>query len=303
MTILITGATGFLGSHLLEGLLHSNYELLATRRTLSDMKRVAQFVNHVRVTWYNTDEISWENIFTRHEIDGIIHTATEYGRNKEVSDIYTSNIIFPLRLCETAIMHRIGFFINTDSYFTKFPHYRYLNNYITSKEIFLSALKQFAGRLKIINVKLEHVFGPDDSENKFVTMLIRKLLNNEVSIDLSEGNQMRDFVYVSDVVSAYQIILQKIKHISTDTEFEVGQGRSITIKEFAKMAKHESGASTELLFGKISARQPEIESSKADLTNLSSLGWACQYSTTEAIKKTIAIERKLYAAKGIQTQS
>ena len=58
MKILLTGATGFLGSHIAEALLAAGYELLLTRRTNSDLSRCNVFVDQVR--WTNTDFATFE---------------------------------------------------------------------------------------------------------------------------------------------------------------------------------------------------------------------------------------------------
>jgi nucleoside-diphosphate-sugar epimerase len=289
--ILLTGATGFLGSHLLKDLIEAGFFLVVLKRKSSSLDRISTFINHSAVRIYNIEETgNFDLLFTEQKIDGIIHVATDYGRNKTLSNTLTSNLIFPIQLCEKAIEHKAGFFINTDTYFSKFPEYEHLNDYIKSKIFLNTALKKFIEQIKLINLKLEHIYGTHDHPDKFVTMLLHKLKNKEPFIDLTEGNQKRDFVYVKDVTKAYLSILNNIETIKSGEHFEIGTGESISIKNFVLLLKEISHSSSQLNFGALANRNTEFPESKANTAKIKALGWSPGYSLNSALKEIVDSE-------------
>jgi len=129
-TILITGATGFLGSHLVEKLLSDGFNIIVLKRSFSNVWRIKHLLD--KLISYDIDKISLERIFEENKIDVIIHTATLYGRKKEkIYEIIESNFILPLKLLELAVINNTKSFINTD---TSLP--KHLNYYSLSKNQF-----------------------------------------------------------------------------------------------------------------------------------------------------------------------
>ena len=78
MRVLLTGATGFLGSHLLKTLVSKGYEVIVLKRTTSDMWRLKGFEN--TFISYDIDQVPLQKVFEDQYIDTIIHTACMYGR-------------------------------------------------------------------------------------------------------------------------------------------------------------------------------------------------------------------------------
>lgn len=290
--ILLTGSTGFLGSWLLKRFLESGEDVVAVKRSFSDTSRINSHLVNPRLHLYDLDRINPATLFESHAIDTIVHAATQYGR--EATPIYVileANLIFPLRLAELGMAHGVRCFINTDSYFNKNnSSYSNLLNYSLSKKSLLTWLQKFSDRVKIINVVLEHVYGPHDSESKFVEGLIRRIAIDRVtSVALTHGHQKRDFVYLDDVVSAYLKLVQHGReHDFRFKTFEVGMGESTQIRDFAIAVKSLSGSPTQLCFGDIPYRSDEIMNSVADISQLKELGWSPKIHVPEGIEKILA---------------
>lgn len=285
--ILLTGATGFLGSKILEALLENDYNVSILLRQQSDNWRIKHLEGKYH-PFINNNESSIDVIFLENDIDTIIHTATEYGRAKDLSSIYESNIIMPLQLLEAGYRNNLRLFINTDSFFSK-PNIKtsYLGGYISSKKIFLDDLLSYSNKIKIANIRLEHVFGKNDGEGKFITNLLKDLKSNKPDIALSDGKQKRDFVYLPDVVDAYIKVLQNSDTEYGFTEYQIGTGTSISVKDFVKELAQALKSTSKLNFGALPSRPDEIQFSQADTSNSKKIGWAPKYSLTEAIKNLL----------------
>lgn len=289
--ILLTGATGFLGSHLLVGLLANGHEVIAIKRSYSNTSRISNSLKHKKLHLYDIDLIDDQTLFTNHSIDTIVHTATEYGRgNTPTVQILQANLILPLRLVELGIKNGVNCFINTDSYFNKYNNtYSNLLNYSLSKNSLLGWLNQLTGKIKVINIVLEHIYGSHDSESKFVESVIKNIAVQKVKkMALTHGHQRRDFIYVDDVVSAFlKLIEYGQNHNFIFKKFEVGTGESIQVRDLPELVKKISKSPTVLAFGEITYRSDELMDSKADISQLRELNWVPKISITDGIRKIL----------------
>jgi len=285
----MTGATGFLGSKLLERLVEQfdGYKVTVIKRSFSNIKRIS----HLKFDYFDIDQIKFSELFKEKRYDAIVHCATNYGRNHEKSsEIIESNLVLPLKLLELGVSHGVQIFINTDTILDK-----NVSDYSLSKKHFRNWLEKFSDRINCINLSLEHFYGPGDNDSKFVTDIIRKLLMNVPSLDLTEGNQTRDFIYIDDVVSAIVVLLLKNQNKSTGySNFDIGSGASISIKEFVSLVKkHCVNDSTFLNFGAIPYRINEPMQVKVDTSELNKLGWKCNWNIDTGLIQTIKFERKI----------
>lgn len=289
--ILLTGSTGFLGSSLLDRLLQQGEEVVAIVRSTSSRMKIKHRLEAPLLHLFEIDANDPQHIFDRYEIDTIIHAATEYGRGATpLYSILDANLILPLRLAELGVQSGIKCFINTDSFFNKRGNsYSNLLNYSLSKKSLLAWLEKLAGNLKIINVVLEHIYGPGDSDSKFVESTIRKVAIERVSrVALTHGHQQRDFVYLDDVVDAYLKLVAYGRAQEFRFEvFELGTGRATQVRDFVGLIKSLSGSATELGFGDIPYRSDEIMCSTADVSMLRKLNWTPTVDVREGVRRII----------------
>ena len=134
-------------------------------------------------------------------------------------------------------------------------------------------LRAIDGQINFINLQMEHIYGPNDSEGKFVTFLIQSMRSGVKELDLTDGIQIRDFIYVDDAVSAYLAVLTHLEELSGYCQFEVGTGISHTVRELVETICTELGATTQLNFGKKLRADCEIMFSTARIQRLVQLGW------------------------------
>ena len=106
-TIVLTGATGFLGSHILKGLVHTNtYHVVVLKRSFSNLTRIANLLQRHDIEYLNVDleENTIKQRFSKGDISAVIHCATEYGRGrKPIANVLRANLIFPINLLDMCV--------------------------------------------------------------------------------------------------------------------------------------------------------------------------------------------------------
>ncbi len=287
-TLLITGVNGFLGSHLAESLKES-YHIIG----LTSEKNSRDRVRHLPIEFVSSGE-SLDSVFSNHKVYAVIHTATIYRKQDgSISSMLKVNISLPVTLMELCLKYDVDLFLNTDSFFNSNYSYSYLSEYTLTKKQSLEWLKLLVlgkGSLKLVNMKLFHIYGENDSRTKFIPNLISLMADNISEVKMTEGKQKRDFIYVKDVVSAYETVLSSTETLDMYQEFQVGTGLSVSIKEFALLLKRLLTSETKLLFGAIPMRQGEIEDSRADNSSLVKLGWIPKFSLEQGLSQFVLDE-------------
>lgn len=285
MTILLSGATGFLGSYLLKRFVQEGFNIIVLKRSTSDTYRIKELLD--LITYYDVDKIKMEEIFKKNNIDIIVNTVTDYGRrNNKISNILETNLIFSLKLLENAIEHNVKTFINTDTLLEK-----EINAYALSKNQLVQWMHFLSDKMNMVNIKIEHMYGPLDDDNKFIYWVIKQLKQNVEKIDLTSGVQKRDFIYIDDIVEAYMTVINNVGKLSSFEEFELGSGYAIEVKEFLGLVydqmKQKQNVTTKLNFGAIDYRVKENMCMEADISKLLSLGWKPTISLKDGIKNIL----------------
>tara|TARA_B100000780_G_scaffold254500_1_gene202665 strand:- start:485 stop:1366 length:882 start_codon:yes stop_codon:yes gene_type:complete len=283
--LLITGGTGFLGSNLVNSLCNNEkFKIFILCRISSNFKRIDK-KNLKKITILKNEKINLNKTFQKHSFDSIIHCATNYGlKKKNISEVIQPNLILPMRLLDLAKTYNVKAFINTDSILGK-----NISHYSLSKHHFSEWLKLFSKDFYCCNIKIEHFFGANDDHTKFVISIIKSFLNESKTIELTKGNQKRDFIYIDDVISAIKKILNhSLKQKSGFEIFEVGSGKNISIKKIVILIKKLCNNTTTMLkFGKIPMRKNELLHVNLNLKKLFHLKWKPKYNLEESLKKTI----------------
>lgn len=288
--ILLTGATGFLGSHLLEALLMQGYKVTILKRSTSDTWRIKHLLD--QVSTFDVDQVDIEEAFKPEKVDAVIHTACSYGRHGQPAhEVVETNLLFALKVLHAATFFNTATFLNTDTLLPKS-----LNVYSLSKNHFAEWLKQRSQTINVINLKLEHMYGPKDDQTKFVPWLIGQLDQGVSRIPLTEGSQQRDFIYIDDVVSAYLLALQKAEELPAFTELDVGTGELTSVREFvlAIYSTYKSlnpGTKTELGFGDIPTRDGEMMTVDVDNSALKNMGWHAATKITDGLEMLFKVHK------------
>jgi nucleoside-diphosphate-sugar epimerase len=293
MKILLTGATGYLGSRLAHRFVRDGHDVAIVRRPSSDLRRLEEVIDRLQI--FVVDEGALPDSLARWgPADAVVHAATLYGRKGETpAAIMAANVLFPLRILEFAATQGTKVVLNADSYFSSHPEHDYLVAYALTKRQFAEWGTHYsaARSLRFVNVPIEHVFGPGDDPAKFVNWLGRECVTSTGPIRLTAGEQRRDFVFIDDVVSAFAVLVTQADRLPADVAtVEVGRGVALSLRNFVEQLHHLAGSRAVLQFGAMPYRRGEIMHSCADTTVLHSLGWTPKVDLESGLRQILAAE-------------
>lgn len=283
--VVLTGATGYLGSCLARAVIGAGHALLVVKRRGSDTRRLAGLAYRAVDV---EDGLDAGVLGQLGQPAAVIHAATCYGRGGESqADVFAANLDFPMRVLDAARAAGARLFINSDTSLAAD-----INAYAASKAQFRQSLEQQAeaGGVPAVNLRLEHFFGAGDDDSKFVSYLIRSCLKNVASLDLTAGTQRRDFIHVDDAVAAYLTVLGQPPP-SGCVSLDVGSGQAVTVRALVEQIHALSDSETQLNFGARPMRANEAMLCEADTRPLQALGWRCRYTLEQGLTRTIEQEK------------
>ena len=248
MKILLTGATGFLGSALLHKLTDLGIDVVVVGRTASD--------NCL------SDGLSHEK-----PIDGCVHLATCYlpsHTEEQIQDLIESNVLFGTRIAEAAVKLGCKWFINAATFWQHASDGAPVNLYAATKEAFQDVLAYYntAQGLKFANLELTDTYGENDPRKKLVNLWC-KALYTKTSLPMSQGRQEVELLHRDDVVAAFVGLSQMLN--SGDVRI-AGHGETyylpvkerLTLRQVAAVFERVTGDALPIKWGARPERAREI---------------------------------------------
>ncbi len=281
-TVLVTGATGFLGGHVTPALISRGYRVVAALRASSDASRLPAQALRVDI-----ESAPLESTLRQYSVDAIVHLACDQGRaGASIQALLNSNVLFGVRLLEAACSAHVTRFLNADTQLE--PG---VNAYALSKKQLTQWLPHFCATLRIANLRLGNIYGPGEPANGFLAWLLNEFRRDAESIDFTPGEQLRDFVHATDVSDAMLHVLEQ-QAVAGYEEYDVGSGEMLSLRQFVELAHAEFSRQAgplraRLEFGALPYRAGEVMQPRFDTSGLFALGWRPGLSTRERLEQTI----------------
>ncbi len=296
--VIVTGAAGFIGSHLCTALVDQGYDVHAIDNLSTGRK---ENLNHIKnkIKFYNYDlsiNGKWKNIFTKNTVY-VFHLAAIADIIPSIENpkkYFNSNVLSTLNIlehCKNLNLKKLVYTASSSCYGIpkKYPtketekidpQYPYAFSKYVAEELIVHWSKIY--KIKFNSLRLFNVYGTKSRTSgsygaMFGVFLTQKLKGKPLTI-VGNGQQSRDFIYVSDVVDA---LIMSAKSKSYNTILNVGNGKPIKILDIAKLLK------SNYVF--IQDRPGEPRKTHADIKKIKKIvRWKPKITLKEGIKKILA---------------
>lgn len=296
--ILLTGGAGFVGSHVVERLLEGGHEVLVVD-DLSTGKH-SNLSSGVEFVQLDVTDVELIRIARSFRPDVVSHLAAQASVSVSMKDPALDarvNIFGGLNVCRAAIESECDqlVYVNTGGALYGEPEYlpcdedhpiRPISGYALSKwtsEAYFRMLLPDSIPLKVL--RLANVYGPRQDphgEAGAVAIFSRLMLRGEAVRIFGDGEQTRDFVFVGDVATAHETVLNHPESVTVN----VGSGIGTSVNRVVEQLQRIVGSDIESHYEH--ARSGDVKYVVLDVSRAKSvLGWEPSVALQDGLEATV----------------
>lgn len=308
MRILITGAAGFLGSHLCDRLISEGHDVVGMDNFVTGSREnVAHLMGNEKFTFYKHDVSNY--IFVPDKLDAVLHFASPASPNPASPYAYFNLPIQTMKAGALGTHNTLGvakanharFLLASTSeiYGDPIEHPQkesYAGNVdITGPRAVYDEAKRFAESLTLAYhrqhgvdtriVRIFNTYGPrmDLEDGRALPNLLKQALLGEALTVYGDGSQTRSFCFVDDLIDGIVHLLYSDEHMPVN----IGNPNEMSILQFAEAINRITGNKAGVAFVDArSARDPQRR--QPDITRARTiLGWEPKVDLEQGLKLTI----------------
>lgn len=297
MRVLVTGATGFLGSYLVDDLIRNGHQVAILLRPGANPWRVSVPLSDVTIITGDLD-----NIYRLREPiaafcpDGIAHLAWQGVGNVDRNNVIQGhNVPNVLDLAAISIEAGAKVFIGAGSQAEYGPYSRAIRETdLTEPTTLYGRAKLAAGNMvsqvcsdrgvRFGWLRIFSTYGPKDADYWLIPSLIRTLKKGK-RMPLTRCEQRWGFLHARDAAAAFRLAL------TTDGAagvFNVGSSDAPLLRETVSTLRSLVNPDADLGFGDIPYRPDQVMVLQADIGRLRTLGWQPQVGLHDGLSETVS---------------
>lgn len=312
--VMVTGGTGFIGSHLVLELISKHWKVIVPyieldKRSIFAKEGLSKKVILTRVDLTDFDSV--EFFIKKTKPDFIIHLAaqplvtTAYNFPK---DTLETNIMGTVNIMEAARKHKVKGVIvaSSDKAYGESSKSYKENNPLLGKHPYdvskssadLIAQAYFKTyNLPVIVTRFGNVYGEGDLHfDRLVPGLMKAIVFNETFKVRSSGKLIRDYIYVDDVVSGYLLLLDKIDKLAGQI-FNFSSLDNLSVTELIKLTEKALGV--KIKYQVLNEAKGEIPRQHLDDTKIRKLGWQRNHCFVNSVGDVFLWYKKLLMDKNV----
>jgi len=298
--ILITGATGFIGSHLVKFFAKNNNHIIAhgsSADSISKLKENLKTYNigleNIKFWQQNFLDIEWDYPnFSNIEI--IIHcaaiTKVREGTLDNFDKYFKLNVLATKRLARKALEEKVKHFIylSTGQVFgipASFP----ITEATPKNPINLYGMTKLMGEKVVVSlgyfglnytiIRPFSIYGED--HHNIISIIVDKLSNNEIVTIFGDGTQTRAFLHISDFCRALKLIINNTECFHQ--EYNLSGTKEYSVNELVQIISNKLNNDPKVEYQ--SSKVNELKRNLADLSKIRSLGFNPEEKFEDFIKQ------------------
>lgn len=263
---LITGITGFVGSHLSDLMIKRGWQIAGIVRPTSDIDYLTSKTREKAklYTYANSGEL--KIILDKASPDVVIHLAATGAadiKKAGIDQLIDSNIKFGTELLDAMVIAKIMNFVDAETSWQHYEgkNYSPVNLYAATKQAFLDISRYYeeACGMHSIHLQLFDNYGPRDRRHKIWSLFEENAESGE-TLSMSPGEQRIDMVHVDDVASAFELAAEYLCQKKYDIcgTYAVSSGNTLTLHELADKFEELTGEELHIHWGGRAYRPREV---------------------------------------------
>ena len=261
---LVTGATGFVGSHLVRRLVHDGWDTYVIARRTSKSFFQADGPN-LKIEVHDGSSEQVVRMVGEAKPTVVFHLASlflaEHGPG-DVEGLINSNVLFGTQLVEAMAVSGCRHLINAGTSWQHYGDAVYdpVNLYAATKQAFEDILMYYvkAYGMRAITLSLFDTYGPNDTRPKLMTLLWKSALSRE-PLAMSPGDQFVDLVYIDDVIDAFILAADLVgKQSEGHSRYGVSSGAPMRLRDLVATFEKVSGLNVHITWGAKPYRRREV---------------------------------------------
>jgi CDP-glucose 4,6-dehydratase len=308
-SVFVTGATGFVGAHIVRALMEQGARVVCLQRDAVRVSALDLFDLRRRVTVVGgvvEDFALMERILNEYEIEAVFHLAAQAlvgAANRSPLSTFETNIRGTYALLEACRQSKTVARVvvaSSDKAYGTHPQLPYTEEYplrglfpYDASKVCADVLARVYAHtygLPVAVTRSANIYGPGDGNlSRIIPGTIVSVLRNEPPIIRSDGTPVRDFVFADDVARGYLLLAEKAEELRGEA-FNFGTGEPVQMLDLVQRIIRLAGQEGQLeprimsptkIAGEIDAQY--LASEKA----LTQLGWQAEVSLDEGLRRTI----------------
>jgi len=264
-TALVTGSTGFVGSHLVRRLVTEGWEVHCITRPSSDLSVLGEAADQVVRHVHDGTTERMLQIVEKSTAQVVFHLASLFlasHKPKDVEGLIRSNVLFGTQLVEAVVALGVPYLINTGTSWQHFNNETYnpVCLYAATKQAFEDVLFYYTETtpLRVVTLELHDTYGPGDPRPRLVPLLCNVAQSGE-KLAMSPGEQLIDLVYIDDVVDAFLVAAREVEfQYDAKTSYAVSSGKPIRLRDLVRVCETVLGQSLNIVWGGRAYRPREM---------------------------------------------
>lgn len=303
MKILVTGGSGFIGSHIVEHYQGKAEEIRVLDNLRTGYRHNLDGLEHTFIEGSITDrelvKKAVEGVDYIFHMAALVSVPESMSKPGECVDINVHGLLNVLEEASAAGVKKLVFASSAAIYGDN-PTVPKLESMVPEPKSPYAITKldgeyylgmfQKEGKLETAAIRFFNVFGPrQDPKGAYaaaVPIFIEKAVKNEDISVFGDGSQTRDFIYVKDIVGALTFAVETP---GVTGVFNAGYGGQITINDLANNLIAAQGSSSKVIHKE--ERPGDVKHSRASADKLRAAGWAPKYTLEEGLGTTLEFFR------------